>query len=146
MHTLFFEMKKAFLLFICLTLFMINGFTQKKTQNCYYNINSDDFNLLIETKEYVLIDVRLTRDFRKERLFHAQLAASSETLISILNNIDRNIFILVYCDEGDRSKIASQLICNELGYKNVYNLEGGIKNWKKRAYPIDYSRITKKKN
>jgi rhodanese-related sulfurtransferase len=139
-------MKKVFLLSICLTIFILNSFPQNKSQNCYHNINSDDFNLLIETKELILIDVRLAKEFRKERLFHARLAASSQTLIPILKNLDKNIFVLVYCDEGERSKTASQIICNELGFKNVYNLKGGIVNWKKRGYSVNYSRITNKQN
>jgi len=137
-------MKKVFLASICLTIITLNSFSQKDLQNCYHNINSDDFNLLIETKEFILIDVRLTREFRKERLYNARLATSSETLIPILKNQDKNTFVLVYCEEGGRSKIASQIICNELGFKNVYNLKGGIKNWKTKAYPVDYSRIIAK--
>jgi rhodanese-related sulfurtransferase len=139
-------MKRVILLSVCITIFHLIGFSQKSTQPCYQNINCDDFNLLIETKEVVLIDVRLSRDFRKERLFHASMAASSETLIPILKNQDKNTYILVYCDEGDRSEKASQIICKDLGFNNVYNLEGGIIQWKAKGYPIDYSRITKKRN
>jgi len=139
-------MRKLYLLSICLTIFLLKGFTQKITETCYKNINSDDFNLLIETKEVILIDVRFHKEFRKERLNGAKLASSRESLIPILENKDKNIFVLVYCDEGDRSETASQIICNELEFKNVYNLKRGIMDWKKKDYPIDYSRITKRKN
>lgn len=39
--------------------------------------------------------------------------------------------IIVYCSAGIRSKRAIQIL-RKLGYKNLYNIEGGIKNlWMK---------------
>ena len=118
-------------------------FIQQDTPDCYKNISSDDFNLFIETQEVLLLDVRLYKEFRKERLFYAKAAPNRESLECLLHNYDKEILILVYCDESDRGKTASQIICQELGFKKVYNLKGGIINWKKKGYPIDQSRIRK---
>ena len=40
---------------------------------------------------------------------------------------DKNRTILVYCESGNRSKEA-QSILEQLGYKEVYNLKGGLDN------------------
>lgn len=48
---------------------------------------------------------------------------------------DKNQTIVVYCSLGIRSeKIAQQL--QEAGYTNVYNLYGGIFEWKNADFPI----------
>ena len=132
-------------LFIIYTILFTIGssFNQKNEPECYYNINAADFNLIIETKDVILIDVSLFSEFRKERINGALLAVNRENLKLILNEVSLNQQILVYCDEGDRSKTAAEIICKELNYKKVYNLIGGIKSWKKKGYVTDKSRITK---
>jgi rhodanese-related sulfurtransferase len=48
---------------------------------------------------------------------------------------DKNKKIVVYCSVGIRSEtIASKL--KKAGYKNVYNLYGGIFEWKNNNYPV----------
>lgn len=121
--------------------FLSTGFAQKYSETCYKNINSDDFNLLIETKEVLLVDVRLHKEFRKERIKGAYLASSRESLNVLLEKTDKSTYILVYCEEGDRSETATQIICKEMNFNKVYNLEEGIIHWKKRGYPIDNSQI-----
>ena len=134
------KMKALFIIFTILFALGSN-FSQKKSQECYHNINADDFNLIIETNEVILIDVRLFNEFRKERINGALLATNRESLKLILNDISSNQKILVYCDEGDRSETAAKIICNEMNYKKVYNLIDGIIAWKKKGYLTDKSRI-----
>jgi len=138
-------MKALYLSFTLLFVFYLSAFTQKYSETCYNNINSDDFNLLIETSDVLLIDVRLHKAFRKERIKDACLASSRESLNTLLEKIDKNTYILVYCVTGYRSKKASEIICKEMNFNNVYNLEGGIIQWKKRGYPIDNSQIKQNK-
>lgn len=48
---------------------------------------------------------------------------------------DKNVFIIVYCSIGVRSeKIGEKLL--KLGYTNVYNLYGGIFEWKNTGYKV----------
>ncbi|MBN1330647.1 MAG: rhodanese-like domain-containing protein [Candidatus Heimdallarchaeota archaeon] len=42
--------------------------------------------------------------------------------------------ILVYCDNGIRSKTAAQRLC-EYGYTNVSNMEDGFNGWKSNGFP-----------
>ena len=104
------------------------------------------FNLLLEINDVILIDVRLYREFRKERIKNAYLASNRESLNTLLEKIDKNTYILVYCVTGYRSKKASEIICKEMNFNKVYNLEGGIIQWKKKGYPIDNKHIIKTSN
>ena len=123
--------------------FHLAGISQDIPEKCHKNISSDDFNLLMETKSVVLIDVRLYREFRKERILDALHASNVEALEMILENIETHTHILVYCEEGDRSETATEIICKEMGFDNVFNLEGGIIQWEKKGYAIDKTQIKK---
>ena len=47
---------------------------------------------------------------------------------------DKNAKILLYCRSGFMSKIAASKLA-EMGYKNLYVLEGGILAWQREGLP-----------
>ncbi|MFP4025888.1 MAG: rhodanese-like domain-containing protein [Thiohalospira sp.] len=135
-------MKKFFILFI-LFFNIINNYAQNSDEYCFKQLNSDEFYLDINTREVFLIDVRLFKEYRKERIEGAMLAPNKESLVSICKNLDKNTPIYIYCDESDRSETAANILCSEMGFNHVYNLQGGLKEWIKK-YPLDKTRIKKK--
>lgn len=135
-------MKKFFIL-LAIFFNILTAYAQNKKDPCYTNLDADEFYLDIHTKEVFLIDVRLFREFRAERINGAILAANKESLISLCKKLDKTTLIYVYCDENDRSVTAANILCTELGFKNVYNLRGGLNEWTKK-YPIDKSKIKRK--
>lgn len=114
----------------------IAGFSQE-VNTCYTEINCQDFNLIIENKDPVIIDIRFQRAYKKERIIGAQNAADKIALKELLNDIDKNMIVLVYCKEGSRSRTASEIICKDLNFKNVYSLNSGFMSWKKKGYPTN---------
>lgn len=48
---------------------------------------------------------------------------------------DRTTNILVYCGIDLRGPLATQTL-NEMGYRNAFNLIGGLNVWKAAGYPI----------
>ena len=62
--------------------------------------------------DYLKIDVYLVGDFAVE-----------------IEKLEKDISCYVYCRTGVRSANSCQLM-SELGFKNVYNLLGGIVEWK----------------
>lgn len=135
-------MKTVYTIIIVFFIFGSN-INQKRESDCYHNINAADFNLIIETYDVILIDTRLFKEFRKERISGAILASRKENLNQILKEVSLNQQILIYCEEGSRSESAAQIICKEMNYKNVYNLSGGIISWKKKGYLTNKTRINK---
>jgi len=129
-------MKTILINILFLAMLNIAGFTQE-VNSCYQEINNRDCNLLLETKNPLIIDVRIKKAFRKERLIGAISAPDKEKLKESLKSTDKNTPILVYCEEGSRSRTAAEIICDEFHFEKVYNLDKGIKDWKTKGYPID---------
>ena len=49
---------------------------------------------------------------------------------------EKSDIIIVYCKKGKRSVLSAEAL-EKLGYKNVYFLDGGFKNWE-LMYPLEY--------
>lgn len=76
---------------------------------------------------YTLLDVRRLREYEKERIPGATLVPLPE-LPDRMGELDPDKPVLVYCAVGGRSRAAAQLLAGK-GFKEVYNLKGGIKAW-----------------
>ena len=76
---------------------------------------------------YRIIDVRSYTEFN---LVHIPTALNIHAgyLEKNLNSISPDEKLVVYCTSGDRSAIAASYLLRN-GYKNVFNLSGGINNW-----------------
>lgn len=83
----------------------------------------------------VLIDSREKEEFETSHIKNAIHIGYKNFNINAVKGIDKNQKIIVYCSLGVRSEvIANRLIKN--GYTNVYNLYGGIFEWKNKNFPI----------
>ena len=52
----------------------------------------------------------------------------SDKFVEYNDRLDKNMPIILYCRSGRRSYL-SAIILSENGFKEVYNLEGGILSW-----------------
>lgn len=81
--------------------------------------------------EYVLLDARETKEFNVSHIENAINEGfnkfDSKKFATIVP--DKNKKIVVYCSIGIRSEIIGDKLI-KLGYKNVFNLYGGIFQWK----------------
>lgn len=80
---------------------------------------------------YILLDAREIKEFNVSHIENAINVGfdkfDSKKVTTILK--DKNATIVVYCSIGVRSeKIGEKLL--KLGYRNVFNLYGGIFEWK----------------
>lgn len=86
------------------------------------------------TKDYILLDARESKEFNVSHIKKALNVGfekfNTKKISSILR--DKKATIVVYCSIGVRSeKIGEKLL--KLGYKNVFNLYGGIFEWKNKG-------------
>lgn len=80
-----------------------------------------------------LLDVRTSEEFITE---HLDNAINNDILVanfeSKVQNLDKSKPVFVYCKAGSRSAKASEKLA-ELGFKTIYNLDGGIMKWNASA-------------
>ena len=79
------------------------------------------------TGSYQLVDVRQPKEYSAGHLPGAQLIPLKE-LPQRLAELDPDLPTIVYCASGRRSTAATKLLLGA-GFKEVYNMEGGIKAW-----------------
>ncbi len=73
-----------------------------------------------------LIDVRSIQEYEEGHLDGAICIPLYELQGNIINKIkDKDTVIILYCASGVRS-LKGKKILENLGYRNVYNLKGGI--------------------
>jgi len=94
------------------------------------------FTLIQDKPDIVIIDVRTPQEFAEGHIEGAiNLDIYSETFRDELNKLDRNKTYLVYCLSGGRSAGALDIM-TELGFREVYNMLGGINKWTAEGLPI----------
>ncbi|HOV13120.1 MAG TPA: FAD-dependent oxidoreductase [Spirochaetota bacterium] len=84
--------------------------------------------LVLNMDKYLIIDVRSEKDYEKGHIENA-VNIPLKKLKEKLTDIDKNKEIVVHCNKGVTGNAAQNLLIN-LGFKNVYNLSGGYKNYK----------------
>jgi rhodanese-related sulfurtransferase/rubrerythrin len=77
---------------------------------------------------YTVLDVRQPGEYADEHLPGARLIPLPE-LNDSLDRLAADRPIIVHCAIGGRSRVAAQLLAGQ-GFKEVYNLKGGIKAWR----------------
>lgn len=97
-------------------------------ENAYMKISAEDAKEIMDTKDFVLIDVREEDEYAQGHIEGAILIPYGEIEERAESElIDKEQTILIYCRSGRRSAIAAQSLV-ELGYTNVRDF-GGIMDW-----------------
>jgi rhodanese-related sulfurtransferase len=103
------------------------------TVNGYSDVSVKEAKEMIDSGEVFLLDVRTVDEFETEHIEGAVNINVNE-LSSRLDEVPRDETILVYCRSGARSVTASNILI-DAGYADVYNMLGGINEWKAEGYP-----------
>ncbi len=86
-------------------------------------------------RDFVVLDVRTPGEFAQGHIEGAVLVDyRSPGFREKIAGLDRSKTYLVYCRTGNRSGQAWKLM-RELGFRNTYHLEGGIKRWIEDGLP-----------
>jgi hydroxyacylglutathione hydrolase len=72
---------------------------------------------------------------RRASLLQASYVGFLPEMGNIKNRIDPEVSLVVTCGVGHRASVAISMLLRE-GYKNLYNLLGGITAWKKLDMPL----------
>ena len=97
----------------------------------------DDVKLKLDGDEpFLLIDVREDNEWEKDHLPRAIHLGKGVIERDIEQRVpDLNAPIVLYCGGGFRSALAADNL-GKMGYTNVISMDGGIRDWRARAYPL----------
>ena len=96
------------------------------------------YTLILKNKDnqsFVILDVRTPIEFANGHIENAvNVDYYSETFKNALTRLDHNKTYLIYCRTARRSGHTLDLM-KELGFREVYNIAGGITDWKEAGLP-----------
>ena len=94
------------------------------------SLEPNEFEQKMKEPGVVLLDVRSAFEFGGDKIPGAQNISYTEAgFKERVDKMDKGSTYLVYCLSGSRSAGALNTM-KAMGFSNVYNLKGGIENWK----------------
>lgn len=103
------------------------------------NIGPAEFEKGISGADVQLLDVRTDEEYKERHINQAiHINVNDKNFEQELNKLDKNKPLYVYCLSGGRSSTAANLAVKN-GFKEVYNLEGGINAWVNADKPVQTS-------
>ena len=92
-------------------------------------MNSDELIEFIELNDAILVDVRTEDEYNSGYIENSLNIDYFSNEFSVnADKLDKNTPIILYCRSGNRSSMSANKI-SKLGFKEIYNLEGGILEW-----------------
>lgn len=124
------KLKSLFSILFLFTLFSCQAQTSKNIKT----VAVPAFAKEIKTnKKPQLIDVRTATEFNEGHLKNAEnIDWQGENFVQNVKKLDKNKAVYVYCRSGKRSLKAAEKLA-ELGFKNIYNLDGGYVKWNEES-------------
>jgi rhodanese-related sulfurtransferase len=87
--------------------------------------------------KFVLIDVREDREYDADHIVGAVHMGKGVIERDVEAKYpDLNTELILYCGGGFRSALAADNL-QKMGYKNVISMDGGIREWREKAYPLE---------
>ena len=136
-------MKKYFLVFLLLIVFLIAGCQSKSVtgetvnlpNGSYQNITADNLNTLLKNKDFIFINVHIPF---AGNIAGTDLSIPYDQIEQNLSQLpsDKSAKIVLYCRSGHMSRIAAERLVS-LGYSNIWNLDGGMVGWEQAGYEIE---------
>ena len=136
-------MMRILLFFTLCSINVISLVAQDTAEDKSWLLSPEEFYLGIKSVDVpLIIDARTWKEYRKDRIHGAILTESSTSLKLVVDSLDMEQQIFVYCNDNQRSTAACSFL-RDWGYTNVTELAGGMIAWKLAAYEIDIEKIKK---
>ena len=129
-------MQKHFLTFITATSILFNSCSNGQTQTTNTNLSATKFSeKMKELPSAPVVDVRTPVEFTKGHLQNANnYDWNGSDFQKQISTLDKSKPVFVYCLSGGRSSSAANQMRSD-GFKEVYELNGGIMKWRAANLP-----------
>lgn len=90
----------------------------------------------LTNEDFVILDTRTPGEYKRGHLENALFVDySSPSFKAEIEKLDKNKKYMIYCHSGGRSKTTLNMM-KKLGFKEAYNMIGGIVAWSKSGYQL----------
>jgi len=100
----------------------------------YVDVSVQQGKEMIDRGEVFILDVRTQEEYNESHINGSTLIPVQE-LDTRFKELPRDKKILVYCRTGSRSATASEILVKN-GFTQIYNMQGGITEWKNAGYEV----------
>ncbi len=105
-------------------------------KNTQMSLPPHEFNLKYKsTTGAILLDVRTAAEVSKGTIAGSRNIVYDDSFADKLKDLSVDAPIFVYCAAGKRSAKAAEILKGK-GFKEVYQLKGGLNAWKKEKLPM----------
>ncbi len=113
----------------------VTGETVTVAGGSYKNITPNELNAMLKDKDFTFINVHIPF---AGNIANTDLSIPYDQIEQSLSQLpsDKNAKIILYCSSGRMSAIAAEKLV-ELEYTNIWNLTGGMVDWKQAGYQIE---------
>lgn len=99
-------------------------------------ISPEEMQTLLEFEDMQIVDVRTPEEYITGFIDTAQnIDFKSPTFDEDIKKLDKTKPVILYCKSGGRSAKCSEKL-KDAGFVKIYDLEGGITQWKFEGYDI----------
>lgn len=129
-------MKTLFLFFIGTFFSLLFSCNNGDGQSKITKLSASEFSAKInQTKNLQLVDVRTPGEFAGGHIKNAQnININGNDFDSQVSKLDKNKPVFVYCLSGARSASSANYM-SKLGFKEIYDLSGGMMKWRSANLP-----------
>lgn len=126
---------KYFKIIVAVLMLSLWSCQSQKSENVEL-LDAKSFSEKIHNKEEVqLVDVRTPEEFKEQHIDNAtNINWNDANFEQQVSNLDKSKPVYVYCKSGGRSAKATAKL-SEMGFTNVYELDGGILSWNEAKMP-----------
>ncbi|OGQ52778.1 MAG: hypothetical protein A2W66_01765 [Deltaproteobacteria bacterium RIFCSPLOWO2_02_56_12] len=113
----------------------VEGESVKVSGGSYRNVGSGElWRIMLQKKDFPLINVHIPYE---GELPQTDALIPYEEVEKHLDKLprSRDAKIVLYCMSGRMSAIAAETMVR-LGYRNVWNLKEGMREWQKKGFPL----------
>lgn len=124
-------------IYLSLGLVILLTLSCAKEQEGVNLVDSNGFEKQMEETTSQIVDVRTPREFYEGHIANAvNMDVTSDDFESKIENLDKEKPVMVYCKAGGRSAKAAGIL-KDKGFKQVYDLDGGMIGWNEAKKPIE---------
>jgi rhodanese-related sulfurtransferase len=113
----------------------ITGETVSAAGGSYQNVTPTELKTMLESKDFVLVNVHIPFAGNIPGTDHSIPYNEIGQNLSQLP-VEKSAKIILYCSSGRMSQIAAEELV-ALGYTNVWNLNGGMVDWKQTGFELE---------